>query len=458
VGDGQDERFRNLPSIDRVVGALSLNEPAAVVAAAARRAVDLARDAIRSGADAPTLDEVLEQTRGILHGRKQRRLTRVINATGVLLHTNLGRAPLGPEQLDAVRNIASGYSNLEFDLTTGRRGSRYHHAADLIAEATGAEAALVVNNNAAGVLLSLATLCKGREVVISRGELVEIGGEFRIPQVMSAAGVKLVEVGTTNRTHLADYERAITADTAAIFKVHPSNYRVVGFASSVAAADLSRLARGREVLFLHDIGSGLLRAPDGTPWTAEEPTVETSLAEGADLVMFSGDKLLGGPQAGIIVGRESLIASLSKNPLLRALRVDKMTLAALEATLVAYSKDGPAALPLWRMALADPEDLERRATELAERIQGRASDGVKVEATASEAVAGGGSSPGGAIPSWAVAVEHPERSAAELERTLRDSAPPVIARVSDDRLLLDLRTVDPADDALLFEACVAALH
>jgi L-seryl-tRNA(Ser) seleniumtransferase len=452
-----NERLRALPSVDRVTKDLGSGEPPAVAAAAARIAVDRARAVIRNGDPAPSFDEIVETAREALQERGTRRLTSVINATGVLLHTNLGRAPLGAEQLRAVQRVAGGYSNLEFDLTSGRRGSRYHHAVSLIKEVSGAAEALVVNNNAAAVLLVLAGLCGGREVIISRGELVEIGGEFRIPQVMAAAGVELVEIGTTNRTHLVDYERAITERTAAVFKVHPSNYRVVGFASSVSAADLARLARGRGVLFLHDLGSGLLEGIPEASWAADEPTVAASLSEGADLVTFSGDKLLGGPQAGVIAGRADLIDVLGKHPLLRALRVDKMTLAALEATLVAYSRGELASLPLWRMAMEDEAVLEARARTLAKALEGVARSDVKVEATRSEALAGGGSSPGAEIGSWALMIQHPERTAAELERALRRGTPPVIARVADDRLLLDLRTVHPDEDEALRSSCATAL-
>lgn len=452
-----NDRFRALPSVDRVAAAVTANEPAAVITAAARRAVDVARQKVRAGGEAPDLPSVVRDAEFLLERRRRGQLTKVLNGTGVLIHTNLGRAPLGDAQLEAVRKVASGYSNLEFDVATGKRGSRYKHAARTIAQLTGAEAALVVNNNAAAVLLTLAGLCSDREVIISRGELVEIGGEFRIPEVMTAAGVILVEVGTTNRTHIADYERAITQETAAILKVHPSNYRVVGFASSVAAKELARLARGRGILFLHDLGSGLLEAPHDAKWAREEPTARASLEEGADLISFSGDKLLGGPQAGIIAGRKELILKLTRDPLLRALRVDKMTLAALEATLDAHSKGSPSELPLWRMALQDPGSLETRATSLAARLRAELGHAYKVEASASEAVLGGGSTPGEEIPSWCVAITHEERSAAELERALLEADTPVIPRVHEDRLLVDLRTVDPRDDDLLLEVSVDAL-
>ncbi|MCA1706527.1 MAG: L-seryl-tRNA(Sec) selenium transferase, partial [Actinobacteria bacterium] len=313
---------------------------------------------------------------------------------------------------------------------------------------------LVVNNNAAAVLLMLAGLCKGREAIISRGELVEIGGEFRIPDVMAAAGVDLIEVGTTNRTHVADYERAITPRTAAIVKVHPSNYRVVGFASSVSAKDLGRLAKGRGILFLHDLGSGLIEALPGATWAGEEPTVRGSLEDGADLVTFSGDKLLGGPQAGVIAGRTELVTRLLRHPLLRALRVDKMRLAALNATLTAHARGDLQKLPLWEMALAPESELERRAREIARRLLSGLADDFKVEAVPSEALLGGGSAPGEEIPSWSLAITHASRNASELERSLREASPAVIPRVQDDRVLLDVRTVAPSDDSVLIGVCL----
>jgi L-seryl-tRNA(Ser) seleniumtransferase len=308
----------------------------------------------------------------------------------------------------------------------------------------------------------LAALCGGRDVVISRGELIEIGGEFRIPDVLSESGARLVEVGTTNRTHLADYERAIGPDTAAILKVHPSNYRVVGFTATVEGRELARLARGRGVLFLHDLGSGLLDLPPETSaeasWLAAEPPVSLALADGADIVTFSGDKLLGGPQCGVILGRAELLARLSGHPLLRALRVDKMTLAALEATVRAYLHGRGYELPMWRMALATGEELQGRARSLAAALTDTlAESGVKAEAVPSRALAGGGSLPGTDVPSWAVAVSHPERSAAEIERALRRAEPPVIGRIEDDLLLLDLRTVDPANDQRVAELVTEAL-
>lgn len=444
----------SIPSVERVRAALTELGPHEVVVGVARRAVDAARARVRAGGVAGELSAVVAEARELLGEHQRSLLVPVINATGVLLHTNLGRAPLGGRQLDAVARVAGGYSNLEYDLTAGRRGNRYDHARSLLTALTGAEAALVVNNNAAAVLVTLAALCGGREVVISRGELVEIGGEFRIPDVMEIAGARLVEVGTTNRTHPADYERAISPATAAILKVHPSNYRVVGFTAAVAARDVARVARGRGVLFVNDLGSGAIE-PDG--WGGEEPTVRAALDDGADVVTFSGDKLLGGPQAGVILGRAELIDKIAKHPLMRALRVDKMTLAALEETLRIYLEGAAEQLPLHRMAGQSSEELEGRARALVERLSVGVPDEAKVEVVAHRAVAGAGSLPGAELSSWAVSVTHATVGAAEIERALRFRTPPVIARIEDDRVLLDLRTVAPEQDEELAEAITAVV-
>jgi L-seryl-tRNA(Ser) seleniumtransferase len=450
---GSESRLRALPKVDRIAAALSEEGPPSVVTDAARRAINKARELALTGNDVPDETQVVDAARRLLAERERSLLRPVINATGVLIHTNLGRVPLGERQLRAVAEIAGGYSNLEYELGAGQRGSRYSHAHELLTAVTGAESALVVNNNAAAVLLVLSALCGGREVIISRGELIEIGGEFRLPDVMAASGARLVEVGTTNRTHIGDYERSIGEHTAAILKVHPSNFRVVGFTAQVSARDLARLARGRGVTMIHDLGSGLVDAPD-EEWIRAEPLVSHTIDEGADLVTFSGDKLLGGPQAGVIVGRAALIRKLSAHPMMRALRVDKMTLAALEATLAAYIEGRAAELPLWRMANAPAEELRDRARRLAEAV----SEGdVKAEAVTTEAVTGGGSLPATGVGSWGVAITHPERSSDDLQKALRLGSIPVIGRIEDDRLLLDVRTVPPEQDATLAQLVLRAL-
>lgn len=448
-------KFRSLPAVDRVAGALAADASPKQVVAAARRAIDRARHEIRRGGEAPGLEEVVSTAQVLLQEEHRRLLHPVINATGVLIHTNLGRVPLGAEQLQAITQVASGYSNLEYDVTAGTRGDRYAHARSLLTTLTGAESALVVNNNAAAVLLMLSGLCHAREVIVSRGELIEIGGEFRVPDVMTTSGARLVEVGTTNRTHLADYERAVGPDTAAIMKVHPSNYEVVGFTASVAARELSGLAREKDVLFLHDVGSGFVGGADH-PLAQDDPPVDVALEDGADLVTFSGDKLLGGPQAGIIVGRASLIAQLGRHPLLRALRVDKLTLAALEATLKMYLEGRASDLPLWKAAGIPNDALEGRARAIAAAI---VDPHFKIEAVPSRAVAGGGSLPGRDMPSWAVSVVHGSKGPDEIARALRFSDPAVIGRIEGERLLLDLRTV-PAemDETLLRVLQLAALE
>ena len=450
-------RLRALPSVDRVMAALGHDLPSQLFAPLARRAVDDARVRVRAGARV-TFEDVVAAARAALETHQRARLHRVVNATGVIVHTNLGRVPLGRPQLEAIIEVAGNYSNLEYDLVAGRRGDRYSHASAPLAALTGAESALVVNNCAAALLLALTALCSKREVVIARGELIEIGGGFRIPELLSASGARLVEVGTTNRTRLEDYEREIGPDTAALLKVHPSNYRMIGFTASVEARRLADLAHEHGLPLIYDLGSGLIEYPDGAEWAAAEPTVAAALADGADLVTFSGDKLLGGPQAGLLVGRRRLIEVMLRHPLLRALRVDKLVLAALEATLDLILRRRTAELPLWSLATASSDQLEARARELARRLGAElGAAGIKAEATPARAVAGGGTLPGIEIASWAVALVHPERSAPVVERALRLGVVPVIARIEDERLLLDLRTVSPAEDALLHDLVVRAL-
>ena len=408
-------RLRDLPSVDELVR--EVDDPLAVEAA--RTVLAQARDEIRMGA--ATVD-VVQRLRDEIQRLRAPRLRRVLNATGVIVHTNLGRAPLAPEALHRIMEIACGYSNLEYDLTAGARGSRQDHVAELLRRLTGAEAALVVNNNAAAVLLALASLAEGCEVVVSRGELIEIGDGFRIPDVLTRSGARLREVGTTNRTRAADYEQAIGPETALLLRVHRSNFRVVGFTEQPTVAQLAAVARRHELPLVDDLGSGVLVE------LADEPSAKESLAAGADLVTFSGDKLLGGPQAGVVVGRADLVERLRRHPLQRALRADKLTLAALEGTLTLYF-DAPERIPVLRMLRDD--GVRERAERLASLVGGT------VEATVARV--GGGALPLAELPSFACAVEE------ELAAPLRTGEPPVIGVVRDGRLLLDCRTLTDGD-------------
>ncbi|MFW5950830.1 MAG: L-seryl-tRNA(Sec) selenium transferase [Gemmatimonadota bacterium] len=374
----------------------------------------------------------------------------VINATGVVLHTNLGRAPLAGTARRAMVDVA-GYTAVEYDLARGQRGSRSDHCAPLLRELTGAEAALVVNNNAAAVVLALNTLAEGREVVVSRGELVEIGGSFRIPDIMERSGARLREVGTTNRTHAKDYRAALAAGAALILKVHRSNFRVEGFTAEVAGPELAGLAREAGVTLLHDLGSGAL-LDLGTLGLPNETTAGAALAAGADVVTMSGDKLLGGPQAGIILGGEEPLARMRANPLYRAFRPDKLTLAALDATLALYLDPdrARAEVPVLRMLGADPDTLAERARDLAARLRAGGVDAQPVPVTAA---VGGGAYPGVELPGTAVAVRS-SQGAERLAERLRGGTPPVIGRIRDDCLLLDPRTVPEAEESALVDAVV----
>jgi L-seryl-tRNA(Ser) seleniumtransferase len=448
----QSDPRRALPKVDAVlaharVAALAGERGREPVLAAVRRALDDARSTAAAGATVPGLDELAGLVERDLASRELTRTRAVVNATGVVLHTNLGRAPLSEAARLAVLD-AAGYATVEYDLARGRRGRRGAAAEALLAEATGAPAALVVNNAAGALLLTLAALARHEQVVVSRGELIEIGGEFRLPAIMEAAGAMLVEVGTTNRTHLRDYERAVGEGTAAVLAVHPSNYRVVGFTSRPPVADLVALTGRWGVPLLYDAGSGLLRGGFG-----DEPAVADLVAAGVDLVLFSGDKLLGGPQAGCVVGREDLVRRLATHPIARAVRADKLTVAALEATLDAHlagSRDTD--LPVWRSLLADPAELRRRAEALA------ASLGPAAEVAGGMSVAGGGSLPGEGLPSTLVRVDPGEAGADAVTAALRAGEPPVVARVEAGRVIVDLRTVPVDQDALVLAALRDALR
>ncbi len=406
-------------------GRLAGAAPRPLLVSAARSALGRAREELQAGKEPGDLVERVESELAAARGA---RLRRAINATGVIVHTNLGRAPLAREALERVNAVAGGYSNLEYDLGEGGRGSRQDHVAPILRRLTGAEAALVVNNNAAAVLLALAALAEGREVLVSRGELIEIGDGFRIPDVLARSGARLREVGTTNRTRAGDYDRAIGPETGLLLRVHQSNFRVVGFTEQPRLADLVRVARAHGLPVVDDLGSGALFASSSL-LLGDEPTARASLEAGADLVCFSGDKLLGGPQAGIIVGRAELVERLRRHPLQRALRADKLTLAALEATLALYLDPELAAreVPVLRM-LAEPlETVRARAQRLASLVGG------DVEPTVGRV--GGGALPLTELPSFACAVEE------ELASRLRETEPPVIGVVRDGRCLLDCRTL-----------------
>ena len=421
-------RLRDLPSVDEL--ARASEDPRAVDAA--RSVLALAREQIRAGEDPGDLAARLAAE---LAAAREPHLRRVINATGVIVHTNLGRAPLAAAAIERVSEVAAGYSNLEYDLAAGGRGSRQEHVTSILRRLAGAEAALVVNNNAAAVMLALAALAEGREVLVSRGELIEIGDGFRIPDVLERSGARLREVGTTNRTRVSDYESAIGADTAVLLRVHQSNFRVVGFTEQPRIEELALVAQSHDLSLVDDLGSGALID------IGDEPTARASLAAGADLVCFSGDKLLGGPQAGIIAGRAGLVERLRRHPLQRALRADKLTLAALEGTLQ-LAVDAPGEIPVVRMLRERPEAVHERATRLAKRLGGQVEETV--------ARAGGGSLPVTELPSFACAVEE------ELAAKLREVDPPVIGVVRDGRTLLDCRTLTDAEADEIVAAVAAA--
>jgi L-seryl-tRNA(Ser) seleniumtransferase len=427
------ERLLQEPSISRLLD----STPRTVVVAAAREAVAMARTG-RGLVPADWSAEVAERA-----GRIARRsLQPVLNATGVVLHTNLGRAPLAQAALDAVAAVAAGYSALEFDLEAGVRGSRTDHGRRLLAELTGAEDALVVNNAASALILALNTVADGMEVVISRGELVEIGGSFRIPDIMAKSGVRLREVGTTNRTHLEDYRRALGPSTGAILKVHQSNFEQSGFVHAPAAAELAALAHEHRLPLLHDIGSGLVADLSAYGLTTE-PRVPDAVADGADLVIFSGDKLLGGPQAGCLVGGAAILARCRANPLARAARADKMTFAALEATLELY-RDPVVALrevPVLRMLTLSSDELARRAEALATAISSLLPASPRPRLTEGSSVTGGGSFPAATLPTTLVVLDPGPRGADSLALALRLGDPPVVARVTDGCVVLDPRTL-----------------
>ncbi|MDG2333166.1 MAG: L-seryl-tRNA(Sec) selenium transferase [Myxococcota bacterium] len=461
---------RALPAIHEFAGEILAEDPGVLDWAAleaAQQVVGEARSALAAGPGEASENQIpqgkeLWLRRGLQRARELavERPRRVLNATGVVLHTNLGRAPMALGAAEAAARAAAGYSDLELDIGPGRRGNRLASVCQRLALASGAEAAYACNNNAAALVLILNTLARGREVIVSRGELVEIGGSFRVPEIMERAGVKLVEVGSTNRTHLRDYAGAIGPETAMLLKVHRSNFEQRGFVKEVSLAELAELGRDRGVPVVEDLGSGSLEdlAPFGFP---AEAYVPRRLSEGPDLVCFSGDKLLGGPQAGIVVGDADLMASLAQNPMARALRLDKMSLAALHWTLGAYlSGRAREELPVLRRLLTPSGDHEKRtrgfAGALGERLQEK-NPALNVEVVENRVPVGGGSLPGFEIESWAIALMAPGGAEA-LAGRLRSGAVPVLSRVRDGATLVDLRAVDDADEPLLLESLLASLH
>jgi len=438
------ESLRSLPSVERLAARLP-EAPHHLAVAAARKTIDAARQALLGGGPALSEEELAGAAAERLARLARPSLRRVINATGVVLHTNLGRAPLAPAAVARVSEVAAGYSNLEYDLESGDRGSRGAHVESLLCELSGAEAALAVNNNAAAVMLALAALAGGGEVLVSRGELVEIGGSFRIPDILAHSGATLVEVGTTNRTRLADYAEAIGERTTAILRVHRSNFRIVGFTEQPGAGELAALARERGIAMVDDLGSGALGEVHG------EPTVRAAVAAGPDLVCCSGDKLLGGPQAGILFGRAATVERCRRHPLARALRLDKLQLAALEATLRLHRDEGPEALPALAMIEAPEQQLRQRAEAMAAAIGPNAAVG------SGSGTPGGGSLAEVGLEGPVCRVKPGEAGADALLARLREHEPPVIARIVEGRVVLDPRTISDEEATIAAGAVREAL-
>ena len=440
-------QFRNLPSVDSVLSTDAVGNAVKAysrewVVSLVRQELDEARVQVGKGATAPTAMELAETVCLRVQSTARTEPRPVINATGVVIHTNLGRAPLSASALLAIGQASGGYSNLEMDLDTGRRGSRQSHLQSLLRQLTGAQAALAVNNNASALLLGLSALAPGKEVIVSRGEAVEIGGGFRVPDVLRQSGAALVDVGTTNRTYVRDYEEAITENTGAMLKVHASNFRVEGFTASVESEALVELGRKYGIPVLHDVGSGSF-LPTERYGLAPEPMPQESVADGMGLVCFSGDKLLGGPQAGIVVGHRELVQKLERHPLARAVRIDKLSLAALTATLLHYLADeAEKEIPVWRMISATEESIKRRAEDWLSQ------SGVNGKVEPSRSAIGGGTLPGETLPSWVFALDcgGVTGGAEEVMSRMRRADQPVVARIEDGRVLLDPRTVAPDEE------------
>jgi len=463
MDDAKKELLKKLPKIDEVLLILEKQKiydlaPRHLVKETCRKVVQELREKIvtaqkmqqaKSCPDAATVAREVEASIKKLYGYRLRKL---VNATGVILHTNLGRAPLCPEAIERIAEVGRGYSNLEFDLAKGERGQRYDHVNSLLCALTGGEDSLIVNNNASAVLLVLNTLAEEKEAIVSRGELIEIGGEFRIPEIMQKSGSLLREVGTTNRTRLADYENAVNADTGLILKVHTSNFRIVGFTEEVDIESLTALGRSRGIPVMDDLGSGCLIDLEQFG-LQHEPTVRETLAAGADVVTFSGDKLLGGPQAGIIVGKKDMLEKIKKNPLNRALRIDKFTLAALEATLMHYlvPETAPQKLRALKALTESPATVKKRALKLMTRLRKENLDALQFSLREDFAVAGGGSLPTQKIPTTLVGIKSGKIPAGKMEEKLRKVEVPVVVRTDKDEILVDLRTVAEDEFAFIIE-------
>jgi L-seryl-tRNA(Ser) seleniumtransferase len=450
----RQQLLRKIPSVEELLSKTEISEllrvhPRSVVLEAIRRGLKVLREEILARKESSPLDERLFSLDRLLPLFQQQislqvrpRLRRVINATGVVIHTNLGRSPLHPSAVQHIIDVSATYSNLEFDLEQGERGSRYAHVEEILCKLSGAESAMVVNNNAGAVMLVLNTMAEGREVIVSRGELVEIGGAFRIPDVMRRSGALLKEVGTTNRTHLGDYQSAVGSQTALLLKVHSSNFLMLGFTSDVPLARLVELGRQYDLPVMNDLGSGCLI--DLTPYGLEkEPTVQEAIQTGVDVITFSGDKLLGGPQAGIVLGKKSVLDLIKANPLTRALRIDKLTLAALESTLLLYLDEKKAVeeLPTLRMLTYDRSSLRKKGTRLLRRLRGLLGDSASLVLKEDISRVGGGAYPVQELPTIVLAIKPLHASANDLEQKLRKGDPPIICRISNDELVFDLRTI-----------------
>jgi L-seryl-tRNA(Ser) seleniumtransferase len=452
------EELRRLPSVDRVLQHAEIlraiqDKGRVAVVETLRYVMDQVRREVADGSPCPNLDALVDRALSNLEHKSIPSLRKVINATGVIIHTNLGRAPLSADARAAMDLAVEGYSNLEYDLAAGVRGSRHVHAEQLLSQLTGAGGAMLVNNNAGAILLMLTALAQGKEVVISRGQLIEIGDGFRIPEVMLQSGVQLIEVGTTNRTYAGDYENAIREDTALLMHLHHSNFRVLGFTQEATLSELVELASHHGLLVLEDLGSGCLL--DTVPFgLAHEPMVQEAIQQGADLVCFSGDKLLGGPQAGIIVGRADLVTALKKHPLSRALRVDKTTIAGLQATLLHYAREEAAEkVPVWQMISLGGDEIDKRANAWSEKLR---LAGIDVEVLPGLSTVGGGSLPGETLPTRLVALR--VASPDTVAGLLRQGEPAVVARIEAGQLMLDPHTVLPEEEQELLSAVEQAVQ